>query len=77
MCRVTIDGTISQFSWKLTIDPKIWDVAADRPPAEAIRHLPQAANRMPFVWVSTGIITTFSSVRAILTPKKLNPHTRD
>jgi len=30
MCRITIDGTISQFSCKLDVDPKLWDTAAGR-----------------------------------------------
>ncbi|MDL2255590.1 site-specific integrase [Parabacteroides sp. OttesenSCG-928-K15] len=30
MCRITIDGTISQFSCKQTIDPQLWDVSAGR-----------------------------------------------
>lgn len=30
MCRITVDGSIAQFSCKLTIDPKIWDAAANK-----------------------------------------------
>ena len=30
MCRITIDGTISQFSCKLDVDPKLWDTSAGR-----------------------------------------------
>jgi hypothetical protein len=30
MCRVTVDGTIAQFSCKLDIDPKLWDTEAGR-----------------------------------------------
>jgi len=30
MCRITIDGTIAQFSCKLDIDPELWDTAAGR-----------------------------------------------
>jgi len=30
MCRVTIDGTISQFSCKLNVDPQLWDTTAGR-----------------------------------------------
>jgi len=30
MCRITIDGTISQFSCKLDVDPKLWEVSAGR-----------------------------------------------
>lgn len=30
MCRVTVDGTISQFSCKLDIDPLMWDMKSSR-----------------------------------------------
>ena len=30
MCRITIDGSISQFSCKTTIDPKLWDISSGR-----------------------------------------------
>lgn len=30
MCRITIDGTISQFSCKLTVLPHLWDTKAGR-----------------------------------------------
>lgn len=30
MCRVTVDGTIAQFSCKLDIDPKMWDMKSNR-----------------------------------------------
>lgn len=30
MCRITVDGSISQFSCKATVDPKLWDLSAGR-----------------------------------------------
>lgn len=30
MCRITIDGTISQFSCKLDVDPQMWDMGSGR-----------------------------------------------
>lgn len=30
MCRITIDGTISQFSCKMTVPPNLWDTKAGR-----------------------------------------------
>ena len=30
MCRITIDGTISQFSCKLDVEPKLWETSAGR-----------------------------------------------
>lgn len=45
MCRITVDGTISQFSCKLDIDPTTWDVKSSRisgrsaVASEANRHL--------------------------------------
>ena len=31
--RITINGTISQFSCKLSISPVLWDTKAQKPPA--------------------------------------------
>ncbi|MDR2917939.1 MAG: site-specific integrase, partial [Tannerella sp.] len=44
MCRVTIDGTISQFSCKLDIDPRLWDTAAGRAAGRSDQSV--AANRL-------------------------------
>ncbi|CDN31347.1 Integrase [Mucinivorans hirudinis] len=30
MCRITVDGTIAQFSCKLDVDPKLWDTTTGR-----------------------------------------------
>lgn len=30
MCRITIDGSIAQFSCKTSVDPKVWDISAGR-----------------------------------------------
>ena len=30
MCRITIDGTIAQFSCKCDIHPNLWDIKSNR-----------------------------------------------
>ena len=30
MCRITVDGTISQFSCKMNVPPNLWDTKAGR-----------------------------------------------
>lgn len=43
MCRVTVDGTISQFSSKVDIDPTMWDMKSNR--AEGRSSLALEINR--------------------------------
>ncbi len=45
MCRITLNGKVSQFSSKLDVEEKSWNVELDRVSGRS--NVAQEANRMP------------------------------
>ena len=56
MGRITVDGSQTQFSCKLTVDPKLWDTKGDVSRAEARRHSKRTVCLTRCGYASTGTI---------------------
>ena len=62
MGRITVDGSQTQFSCKLTVDPKLWDTKGDVSRAEARRHSKQTVCLTKCGYASTDTIRKSWSV---------------